>query len=75
VQACRDGFERALQAPAAENSVIFYGKGGDIATHRRQELEMSVLCLRIPQAALVYINTLMLQNVPAEPEWAKLGAR
>lgn len=33
---------------------------------------MSVLCLRILQAALVYINTLMLQDVLAEPEWAKL---
>ncbi|MER5323150.1 Tn3 family transposase [Streptosporangium roseum] len=35
------------------NSVIFYGKGGDIATNRREELEMSVLCLRILHAALV----------------------
>ncbi|NUP03670.1 MAG: Tn3 family transposase [Nonomuraea sp.] len=51
------------------NSVIFYGKGGDIATNRREELEMSV---RIPQAALVYINTLMPQDVLTEPEWAKL---
>ena len=31
---------------------------------------MSVLCLRILQAALVYVNTLMLQDVLAEPEWA-----
>ncbi|MER5325093.1 Tn3 family transposase [Streptosporangium roseum] len=54
------------------NSVIFYGKGGDIATNRREELEMSVLCLRILQAALVYINTLMLQDVLADPEWAQL---
>ncbi|WP_336213136.1 Tn3 family transposase [Nonomuraea sp. LPB2021202275-12-8] len=47
-------------------------KGGDIATNRREELEMSVLCLRILQAALVYINTLMLQDVLADREWAKL---
>ncbi len=56
----------------SSNSAIFYGKGGDIATNRREELEMSVLCLRILQAALVYINTLMLQDVLAEPEWAEL---
>ncbi|MGI5170430.1 Tn3 family transposase [Spirillospora sp. CA-253888] len=28
--------------------------------------------LRILQAALVYINTLILQDVLADPEWAKL---
>ncbi|MBB5076344.1 TnpA family transposase [Nonomuraea endophytica] len=51
-------------------TVIFSGKGADIATNRREELEMTVLCLRIPQAALVYINTLMLQDVLAEAAWA-----
>lgn len=29
------------------NSVIFYGKGGDLATNRRDEQELAVLCLRI----------------------------
>ena len=52
------------------NSVIFYGKGGDIATNRRDEQETAVLCLRILQAALVYVNTLMLQDVLADPDWA-----
>lgn len=52
------------------NSVIFYGKGGDIATNRRDEQELSVLCLRVLQTALVYINTLMLQDVLAESNWA-----
>ncbi|MFB9626762.1 Tn3 family transposase [Nonomuraea helvata] len=33
---------------------------------------MSVLCLRILQTALIYINTLMLQDILADPEWAKL---
>jgi TnpA family transposase len=35
------------------NSPTFYGKDGDIATNRRDEQELSVLWLRIPQAALV----------------------
>ncbi|MDP4510368.1 Tn3 family transposase [Nonomuraea turcica] len=61
-----------VESSNGANSVIFYGKGGDIATNRREELEMSVLCLRILQAALVYINTLMLQDVLADPEWAAL---
>ncbi|WP_258036225.1 transposase [Streptomyces sp. SM10] len=33
---------------------------------------MFVLCLRILQSALVYVNTLMLQDVLGEPEWADL---
>ena len=53
------------------NSVIFYGKGGDIATNRRDEQETAVLCLRILQAALVYVNTLMLQDVLAGPGWSE----
>jgi TnpA family transposase len=52
------------------NAVIFYGKGGDLATNHRDEQEMSVLSLRVLQAALVYVNTLMLQDLLAEPDWA-----
>lgn len=52
------------------NTVIFFGKGGDIATNRRDEQELSVLCLRVLQAALVYVNTLMLQDVLADDTWA-----
>nr|WP_308203826.1 Tn3 family transposase [Frankia gtarii] len=52
------------------NSVIFYGKGGDIATNRRDEQELSVLCLRVLQAALVYVNTLMVQDILYDDDWA-----
>jgi TnpA family transposase len=52
------------------NAVIFYGKGGDLASNHRDEQEMSLLCLRILQAALVYVNTLMFQDLLAEPEGA-----
>jgi TnpA family transposase len=51
------------------NTVIFYGKGSDLASNHRDEQEMSVLCPRILQAALVYVNTLMLQDLLAEPDW------
>jgi len=56
----------------AANAVLAYGKGGEIATNRRDEQELFVLCLRILQAALVYINTLMLQDVLDQPQWAQL---
>ncbi|MFJ1710146.1 MULTISPECIES: Tn3 family transposase [unclassified Streptomyces] len=33
---------------------------------------MFVLCLRILQSALVFVNTLTLQDILGEPEWAGL---
>ena len=54
------------------NGVLAYGKRGDIQTNRRDEQELFVLCLRILQAALVYVNTLMLQDILDEPAWANV---
>jgi TnpA family transposase len=51
------------------NDVIAYGNRGTITSNRRDEQEMFVACLRILQAALVYVNTLMLQDVLDEPAW------
>ncbi|MDX3433942.1 Tn3 family transposase [Streptomyces sp. ME01-18a] len=50
------------------------GKGGKIALNRRDEQEMFVLRLRNLQFALVYVNTLILQDILDEPEWAGLLA-
>ena len=61
-----------MESANGANSVIAYGKGGEIASNRRDEQEMFVLCLRILQTALVYVNTLILQDVLAEPAWADL---
>ena len=61
-----------MESSNGANSVIAYGKGGEIASNRRDEQEMFVLCLRILQSALVFVNTLMLQDVLGEPEWADL---
>ncbi|MFD0622056.1 Tn3 family transposase [Streptomyces sanglieri] len=44
----------------------------NLPSNRRDEQEMFVLCLRILQSALVYVNTLMLQDVLGEPEWSDL---
>ena len=51
------------------NSVIFFGKSGEFATNRRDQQQLGMLALHILQAALVYVNTLMLQDILAEPEW------
>ncbi|HEY5984930.1 MAG TPA: Tn3 family transposase, partial [Streptosporangiaceae bacterium] len=53
------------------NAIIFFGKGGDLATNRRDEQELGVLCLRVLQAALVYVNTLLVQDVLADADWAE----
>lgn len=52
------------------NSFIFYGKGGEVATNRREEQELALLSLHLLQVSMVYINTLMLQQVLAAPQWA-----
>ncbi len=52
------------------NQVLFYGKGGDIATNRRDEQELFVACLHVLQAAVAYVNALLVQDVLAEPAWA-----
>ncbi|MFJ4790817.1 Tn3 family transposase [Streptomyces sp. NPDC088794] len=49
-------------------AVVQHSKGERLG--RRDEQEMFVLCRRILQTALVYVNTLMLQDVLGEPEWA-----
>lgn len=51
------------------NSFIFYGKSGEIATNRLDDQELAVLSLHLLQICLVYINTLMIQRVLAEPAW------
>lgn len=51
------------------NSFIFYGKNGEIAANQLAEQELSVLSLHLLQICLVYVNTLMIQEVLAEPKW------
>jgi TnpA family transposase len=52
------------------NSIIRYGNSGEFATNRHNQQELGVLALHLLQAALVYVNTLMIQDILAEPEWA-----
>ncbi|MFD5272088.1 Tn3 family transposase [Streptomyces sp. NPDC058335] len=59
-----------MESSNGANSVIAYGKGGEIASNRRDEQVMFVLSLRFLQSALVYVNTLMLEDILGEPEWA-----
>jgi len=53
------------------NGFIFYGHAGDFATNQREDAEVTMLCLHLLQISLVYINTLLLQRVLAEPDWVE----
>lgn len=51
------------------NAFILYGKGGEFASNKREDQEVAMLTLHLLQISLVYINTLMIQQVLAEPMW------
>jgi TnpA family transposase len=78
--ACRYLRDRDLQREIEEglnvveswnrvNAVIFFGKSGEFATNRRDQQELGMVAIHILQAAIVYVNTLMVQEVLALPEW------
>lgn len=50
------------------NDFILIGKGGEISSNRLQAQELTVLSMHLLQASLVYINTLMIQKVLADPK-------
>ncbi|NER28184.1 MAG: Tn3 family transposase [Symploca sp. SIO1C4] len=54
------------------NGFIFFGKGKEIATNRLEDQEIAVLSLHLLQSCLVYINTLMIQQVLSDSEWIEL---
>lgn len=45
--------------------------GSEMASNRQKDLELSMLSLHLLQISMVYVNTLMLQQVLAERSWAK----
>lgn len=51
------------------NEFIVYGKGGEFASNRLEDQETLMLCLHLLQVSMVYVNTLMLQQILAMPEW------
>ena len=51
------------------NDFILYGKGGEFASNKLESQELLMLSLHLLQVSLVYVNTLMIQHVLAEPGW------
>jgi len=52
------------------NTVLHYGKDGALTGPDKEHAETSMLALHLLQSALVHINTLLVQQVLAEPAWA-----
>jgi hypothetical protein len=64
-------FVEAQEAWNGANDFILYGKGGELATNRIEDQEITMLALHLLQVCLVYINTLMIQRVFTAPSWTE----
>jgi TnpA family transposase len=51
------------------NDFILYGKGREFASNKLEDQEILMLSLHLLQVSLVYVNTLMIQQVLTEPAW------
>jgi TnpA family transposase len=72
LEALRQEIHAGLQVVENWNSAndfILYGKGGEFASNRREDQEITMLALHLLQIGLVYINTLMVQQVLTSPAW------
>jgi TnpA family transposase len=53
------------------NDFVFFARRGELASNRTEDHELSMLALHLLQNCMVYINTLMMQQVLARPHWAE----
>lgn len=64
----RDNLRAAIRTV---NKDICYGKAGDLTDDDKEHVEVSALALHLVQAAIAYLNTIMIQIVLADPQWQK----
>jgi TnpA family transposase len=48
---------------------VFFARRGEMSSNRRENHEISMLALHLIQNCMVYINTLMIQNILSKPHW------
>ena len=51
------------------NDFVYFARRGEMTSNRREDQEISMLSLHLLQNCMVYVNTLMLQQVLAQPHW------
>jgi len=52
------------------NDFVFFARRGEMSSNRREDHELIMLSLHLLQNCMVFVNTLMLQQVLARPHWA-----
>ena len=58
------------------NDFVFFARRGELSSNKSEDQELSMLSLHLLQNCMVFVNTLMLQQVLARPHWAgRLNAR
>jgi TnpA family transposase len=53
------------------NSFILYGQQGELSSNDVAAQEITMLSMHLLQASLVFVNTLMVQEVLTEPAWSQ----
>lgn len=48
---------------------VFFARRGEMSSNRKEDHEISMLSLHLIQNCMVYINTLMIQKILAQPHW------
>jgi TnpA family transposase len=51
------------------NDFVYFARRGEMTSNQRDDHEISMLSLHLLQNCMVYVNTLMLQEVLAQPHW------
>ena len=51
------------------NDFVYFARRGEMTSNRREDHEISMLSLHLLQNCMVYINTLMLQEILDQPHW------
>lgn len=51
------------------NDFVFYGKSGEISSNDRDDQELSMLSLHLLQNCIIYINTLLIEELFQEAYW------
>jgi TnpA family transposase len=51
------------------NDFVYFARRGEMTSNRREDQETSMLSLHLLQNCMVYVNTLMLQQVLAQSHW------
>jgi TnpA family transposase len=52
------------------NDFVFFARRGELSSNRHEDHELSMLSLHLLQNCMVFVNTLMLQQLLARPHWA-----